>query len=332
MAISLNNFKSKIINSPFLVGIISAAAAPLRPILRHQKFYRSPILKTGTVTVVIPNYNYAKYLKKRIKSILNQTYPISELIILDDASTDDSTEVIDHEMSEIKKTYPNLKIQFVKNSKNSGKAIFQWQKAFQLATSDFIWIAETDDLSSRHFLAEVMRGFEDPEVVISYANSAAIDGRGATIANDFANRSVDKTKSGHWKHDYINDGQDEIEKYFAINCTIPNVSAVVFRNNQKIPYHKYLEAAAKFSQSGDWYFYLQILTHGKIAYKREALNFFRIHSDSTTAKSKKSLTHLEEIKTIHSEILKNYTISPNIRKAMLSEEARIAARYDIINQ
>ena len=46
------------------------------------------------VSAIIPNYNYAKYLKRRVDSIVNQTYPIHELIILDDCSTDNSDEVI----------------------------------------------------------------------------------------------------------------------------------------------------------------------------------------------------------------------------------------------
>ena len=36
------------------------------------------------VSVIVPNYNYSKYITERIDSILMQTYPISELIILDD--------------------------------------------------------------------------------------------------------------------------------------------------------------------------------------------------------------------------------------------------------
>ena len=42
------------------------------------------------ISVIVPNYNYEKYLPDRIKSILNQTYPLYELIFLDDASTDNS--------------------------------------------------------------------------------------------------------------------------------------------------------------------------------------------------------------------------------------------------
>jgi len=46
------------------------------------------------VSVVVPNYNYKRYLNLRIQSILQQTYQNIELILLDDASTDGSEEVL----------------------------------------------------------------------------------------------------------------------------------------------------------------------------------------------------------------------------------------------
>jgi glycosyltransferase involved in cell wall biosynthesis len=42
------------------------------------------------VSVIIPSYNHASYLRKRIESVLNQTYPNFEIIILDDCSIDSS--------------------------------------------------------------------------------------------------------------------------------------------------------------------------------------------------------------------------------------------------
>ena len=47
------------------------------------------------VSVIVPNYNYANYLKERLASILCQTFQDFELIILDDKSTDGSKEIIE---------------------------------------------------------------------------------------------------------------------------------------------------------------------------------------------------------------------------------------------
>ena len=46
------------------------------------------------VSVIMPNYNYAKYLEKSIDSVLKQSYSNIELIIIDDASTDISAKIL----------------------------------------------------------------------------------------------------------------------------------------------------------------------------------------------------------------------------------------------
>lgn len=277
------------------------------------------------VSVVVPNYNYEKYIKKRLETILNQTYPIYELIILDDASTDDSIVIIERELAKIKEKYPDLKVQFVVNEKNSGKAIKQWKKGFELATGGYVWVAEADDLCSRRFLEEVMKEFDDPEVVLSYAESKIINGNGVMLAPNFK-WSRDKEKTGHYKNSYIKDGFREIEEIMAIRCTIPNVSAAVFKKSDKIPYARYFDEAAEFLQVGDWYFYAKVLEHGKISYNKKALNKFRVHKESKTAGAKKDKNHYEEILKIHKMFTIKYNLDSSMTKKMSDEEKRLAKR------
>ena len=274
----------------------------------------------------MPNYNYAKYIVRRIDSILRQTYPLYELIVLDDCSMDNSAELIEQKLAKVREVYPELKVHFVKNEENSGKAILQWKKGFDLATGDYVWMAEADDLCSKNFLEEVMKGFDDPDVVLSYAESKIINSAGLMIVPNFR-WSRDKEKTGHYKKSYINDGIDEIKEIMAIRCTIPNVSAVVFKNEQKIPFLRYLDEASQYSQVGDWYFYTKVLGHGKISYNHKSLNSFRVHKGSKTADSKKDRRHFDEIRGMHKFFAEKFNPSGSVIKRMADEEKRLEQRF-----
>lgn len=328
MAPSLSKIKQRITSHNALIAAYTFFTKPFAEELRHLAEAPAIPKTPQKITVAIPNYNYKDFLDVRLKSILSQTYPIYELIILDDASTDGSADFIERELLPKARTKnPDLKLKFIKSPQNSGKSIFQWQKAFTEATGDFLWIAEADDLSDPNFLATTMAKFmQNPDAVLSFANSVAINSRDSVLTYDFQNRSVDKLKSGRFKSDFILPGDVIARHEFAINCIIPNVSSTVFRLESKIPFQKYLKKSAEFAQCGDWYFYLQVLRHGKLAYSRSSLNFFRIHSRSVTSSSKKSQIILDEVKDIHSFITEQYTPPNDVLIAMKREESRIAKR------
>ncbi len=272
------------------------------------------------VSVVVPNYNYGRYIEKRIESVVRQTYPIYELIVLDDGSTDGSVDLIKMKLVDVEKRFPKLKVKFVKNEKNSGKAIAQWKKGFELAEGEFVWIAEADDSCSRKFLVEAMKGFEDSGVVLSYTESMIINGAGLMLAPNFR-WSRDKERTGHYREDYVKDGRTEIKEIMAIRCTIPNVSAVVLRNDGRCL--QYLDEAMRLSQIGDWYFYVKVLEDGKISYNRKALNKFRVHNDSKTGQAKKEKRHYDEIVEMHEYFKKNYDLSEIVVKRMEAEKKRL---------
>lgn len=74
------------------------------------------------VSVIIPNYNYARFLQQRIDSVLAQTYTDYEIILLDDASTDDSVSILNHYKTNSRITHLEI------NSVNTGSPFAQWQK------------------------------------------------------------------------------------------------------------------------------------------------------------------------------------------------------------
>lgn len=278
--------------------------------------------KIKKVSVVIPNYNYAHYISKRINSILKQNYPVYELIILDDCSKDNSEEVILEEIDKIKNGKYNIKVKYIPNKDNSGNVFKQWQKAFEVSTGDYLWIAEADDLCSKYFLNVVMKKFDDPDVIISYTESNAIDENGKIFKSNLRDW-IDIYDTGKWDNSYVVDGKNELMETLCINNTIANVSSVVFRKNVNIDYKKYLKESQKFVLAGDWYFYSKVLLHGKIAYDRSSFNYHRMHSGSVTTTTD-NFVHYQEIFGIQESIMRDVEVPLNVKERI--EERRFNLR------
>ena len=229
------------------------------------------------LSVIIPNYNHALFLKQRIDSVLNQTYQNFEIIILDDCSSDNSREVIEGYRNHIKVKH------IVFNETNSGSTFKQWQKGLELAQGEYIWIAESDDYTEQNFLETLMSPFlTKHNIILSYCQSMMVDEAGKPQGlSDWA----DELDSIRWKHDYIEQTSTELNDYLRYRNTIVNASAVVFRKPAQIDI---LEESTKMKMLGDWLFWRKFLSQkGKIAFFSSPLNFFRIHNQSTRAATTK---------------------------------------------
>lgn len=258
------------------------------------------------VTVVIPNYNYENYIIERIDSVINQSYPIYELLILDDKSTDDSVKVIEKKIKTIDK---KIKVKFIKNEKNSGNVFKQWSKGFEEATGDYIWIAEADDSAHPLFLETTLNGF-DENVIMSYTESMRIDENNNIIRTD-SQDLYNIYNTNRWNSNYLNSGIEEIKNYLSVTNTILNVSSIVFKKNENYP--KFLKEATNFKVAGDWYFYYKILELGDIAFSNKPYNYFRKHSKSVSTVVKDDIEY-EEICRIQNEIVKKYNLDLKLIK------------------
>jgi glycosyltransferase involved in cell wall biosynthesis len=239
------------------------------------------------VSVIIPNYNYAKYLSERIESVLNQTYPVYEIIILDDKSNDNSMDII----RQYQKDYSFL-IKVVENDINSNNVFKQWEKGLLHVTGDFIWIAEADDSANQTLLESLMGKIaEDEEIVLAYAQSKVIDENNQVIKENYLDYT-DDVDNKIWRSSYISSAWDEVTRRLSVKNTIPNISAVVFK---KTDFSDIIKVAKEFTIAGDWCFYVDFLLSekGKVAYISESLNYHRRHSRSVAAAIDNEL-HYEE--------------------------------------
>ncbi|MGB5750460.1 MAG: glycosyltransferase [Desulfobacterales bacterium] len=260
------------------------------------------------VSVILPNYNYANFLAERIMSIVNQDYPIYELIILDDASNDGSIQILNELMPTLK-----LDCKLITNESNSGNSFVQWLKGIKIARGDYVWIAEASDLSEPEFLSEVLQPFDDPTVVMSYCQSKQLNMEDQILCNDYFDYLRD-VSSEKWSNNYINEGPDEIRTALAIKNTIPNVSSVVFERNELFnTLQRNINEIKRYRVVGDWLMYIYVLEQGKIAYSPKPFNLHRRHQNSVTVDNF-NLMQLEEIMAIQKTVRQKFSPKSDVIK------------------
>jgi hypothetical protein len=237
---------------------------------------------TPRVSVVVPNYNYGHLIERRLESIRLQTYPVYELIILDDSSTDDSVDRIEAYCK-----LHSMEYQLIRNSENSGSVFRQWLKGCEIASGEIVWIAEADDSCSPDFLAKLVPAFSDSEVVISYSQSKQIDMLGSITEDNYL--AYTGSVSPRWEHSFCVDGSTEIRDGLSIKNTVPNVSAALMLKAPLLETFAELGADLyKFKVAGDWLLYMHLLKRGGAYFCAESLNQHCRHQGSVT-----STLHLE---------------------------------------
>lgn len=264
-----------------------------------------------TVSVVVPNYNYERYLRQRLESIRDQTYPIKEVIVLDDASTDDSLDSLRRLRDELE-----LPFSLIANRTNSGSVSSQWAKGVEAATGDLVWIAEADDYAEASFLSRVVPWFDGDDVVMAYSESRQVDARGSIMAEHYRDyvRDVDSRK---WITSWSRSGVAEIADSLSIKNTIPSVSAVLFKRERlQGVLSEEMDWISRYATAGDWAAYVAcLLRGGDIAFVAEPLNNHRRHEKGVTRKSfGGKITH--EIQGMQSDIRDRVTVTDkDVRKA-----------------
>jgi O-antigen biosynthesis protein len=293
-----------------------AVAASARNIIETEYSFRQyafelaalvdPSLKR--VSVVVPNYNHGKYLEERLRSIRQQTYPIFEVIVLDDASSDGSRQWLEANLLDL---IPGAR--FIASEKNSGNVCHQWLKGVAAARGDFIWIAESDDIAEPGFLATALEGFNDPKVVLSYCQSRQIDEKGNILAEHYLDyvRDISEEK---WTRRYTVRGEEEINVALAVKNTIPNVSAAVMRREALAKRLADLaEILPDYHVAGDWLVYIGLLSDGAIAFEPRPLNRHRRHDKSVTH-GLNAVRHLREIIQVQRWVRGRFPLSADIQR------------------
>jgi glycosyltransferase involved in cell wall biosynthesis len=225
-----------------------------------------------TITAIVPNYNYARYLELRLRTIIEQTLPPDEIIVLDDASTDSSLELI-RAMAE----HSRIPIHLVTNKRNTGNPFVQWADGLSRAKSDLVWIAEADDYCEPTLLETLAREFTDERVVMAWSDSTMVDESGCSEGAQYKDY-YSQNYGARWYMSFRTEGRRLIDDCLLAENVVPNASAVLFR--RKAVKQTDLHLIKQYRFSGDWWFWLSIAQEGHVAYNARPLNYHRRHSRS----------------------------------------------------
>jgi len=231
------------------------------------------------VSVIIPNYNHAPFLKQRIESVLNQTFQDFELIILDDYSTDNSREVIEQYRDHSKvKT-------IIFNDSNSGSPFIQWKKGISLASGEYIWIAESDDSVDVDFLERLLKFDSD----FIFSKIEGMNDKNEILPSD--NSWIGIFDTLDWAKNFKMDGI-HFFSYLKERCIIPNVSSLIFKKKY---FNTYSDSIVGMKFCGDWLFYLICATNGaSFQYVCNTTSYFRHHTHTTRWLNKDFINPLRE--------------------------------------
>lgn len=258
------------------------------------------------ISAIIPNYNHARFLEERVRSILDQKLGVSELIILDDASTDNSKDVIQKIASAL--PFP---VTTVFNETNSGSIFSQWNKGLNLAQNELVWICESDDSCDSNFLQELASYFNDPSIMLAFGRVDYIDADGNPIRekNDHLDLST------FWREPRIASAYAWFNGPFGAKNVIANVGGCIFRR-QRIS-SDLLSELCTYTICGDWFLYSNLARGGRIAYEPGARSYFRLHGKNSSVAALKGAAFYEEHIRISNALRKHYGIQATTLRLLL---------------
>ncbi|WP_288373826.1 glycosyltransferase family 2 protein [uncultured Algoriphagus sp.] len=236
------------------------------------------------VSILIPNYNKAPYLRGTLDSVLAQTYPNWECIVVDDHSTDNSWEIL----KEYAKKDFRIKIfKRPENRKKGGNVARNY--AFEMSNGDFVqWLDSDDVIHPEKIQSQLNNLLMNDQIFVSISNWDWFDSQ-SKIENTLFYSNFDPVTTSRW-----------------INYPSKGLSLILwlFKNNLFIPSHAYFMNRRIVLQSGLWQedinknqdgeFMLRVLLKGgQVVFNDSVYAFYR-RPDSTHLSKQATLSSYQD--------------------------------------
>ena len=244
------------------------------------------------VSIITPTYNHEIYIKKCIDSVLSQTFSDWEQIIIDDASTDRTPEIVEYYAKKDKR------IKFIRHKINWGPYRLgeTYNEALKYAQGDLIAILEGDDWWPENRLNIQVQVFEDKHIILSYGDRIVVDQNGKKIEKVtprqvIRNSSIlENNPPGKILLAYL------FGKFPTFNQTVMIKKSVLFKIGGFV--------TKSYIPTTDWPTYILLSMEGRFHYVPQILGYFRRHENAISFN--KSIEILKGIHIFTKEIIPVY--------------------------
>jgi glycosyltransferase involved in cell wall biosynthesis len=241
------------------------------------------------VSIVITCYNYGRYLRESLASALAQTYARTEIVVVDDGSTDETAEVVKEFLAHGRLVSIRQENAGQARSKNAG---------IRASKGDFIAFLDADDRWMPEKIEKQMKLFDRKAVGVAYTGRNFIDGSGASVIRE----GGAKMRSG-W-----------VTKHLFVDNFVPFSSSMVRR--------ECLEDVGVFDPSLrmaiDWDLWLRMSMKYEFDFVDENLISYRIHSAQMSSNQEDRFLHIDRIRQAFLEK------HPGVVSEKVCREARIS--------
>jgi glycosyltransferase involved in cell wall biosynthesis len=253
------------------------------------------------VSIVIPSYNHARFLAQTIESALSQSFRDFELLIIDDASEDNSREIIQHYAKQ------DERIKFWFHERNEGIAS-TFNEGLQRAQGTFYSSLGSDDILLPHKLETQVALLKENEDLVVWSEGQIIDAAGKPTGELFTQRhhAMNKQKSGNIFEELL-----QGNFIFGTSLIVKRENALRIKFNESL---KYLN---------DFLFEVELAEKYPYYFVPTPLAQYRIHGENITLKDTEGW--LKDSLFIHELFLSRYghRISPSLKQTLLLQNSVI---------
>ncbi|WP_370264161.1 glycosyltransferase family 2 protein [Limnobacter sp.] len=222
------------------------------------------------VSVLLPSYNHERYVEESVRSVLNQSHPNVELIVIDDGSSDRSP----HILADLARQYGF----YFEHQPNAG-VVTTLNRAKQLVTGKYVALLASDDFFHLNKLARLVDFMErNPQYAMVHSNLIQVDEHSRETL-----RIRENCRSG-----------DVFDDLLCGRFHINGLSALI-----RADVYAQFEYGAHYID--DWYMWLEIAKTQKIGYLDEFLAYYRRHDNHLTGNPEKMRAAERDILDLHKD-------------------------------